>query len=85
MFERARQLVHRLLGGNGAPPSDAVKESKTHNHNGQGPSSRSNVAFRRFLRDYKAHIAEEFEDEHVKRHRPRTFDPPDSPSAPTRR
>jgi hypothetical protein len=85
MFERARQLVHRLLGGYAAPPSDAVNGSKAHNHNGQVPSSRSNFAFRRFLRDYKAHIAEEFEGEPVKRHRPRTFDPPDSPSAPTRR
>lgn len=83
MFERARELVHRLLGGRGAPPSDPVKGAKAHNHNGHTPSTGRNDAFRRFLRDYKAHIAEEFEDSRVRQHRPRTFDPPDSPSAPT--
>lgn len=90
MLERAREVVHRLLRSRDAPPDTGERETSTrpgeHSRNDEASSSDPSGAFDRFLRDYKAHIDEEFEeDAQVRQHQPRACGPPDSPSAPTRK
>jgi hypothetical protein len=85
MLEWAREVVHRLLESH----DESLKNGKTpgeHSHIGQHPSADHIDAFDRFLQDYKAHIDEEFEQSgEVRQPQRRTYGPPDSPSAPTRK
>jgi hypothetical protein len=85
MFERAREILQRMLGSRDAPLEN-TKPPEEHNYNGHDSSPHHTDAFDRFLQDYKAHIDEEFEEStQVRQPQPRTCGPPDSPSAPTRK
>jgi hypothetical protein len=85
MLERAREVVQRLLRSRDAPLENG-KTPGEHSHKRQHPSADHTDAFDRFLQDYKAHIDEDSEKSTpVTQPQPRTCDPPDSPSAPTRK